>query len=111
MTTAKTLTTQQVAAGFGVSTMAISNWRKGQKGKTALPTVEPVAGRSVLFKQSEVQAWAKKHSLAFTLTAATSAPTAKKPGPVAKVEPAKKSAEKKPVATKRAKASASKVPS
>lgn len=92
MAKAKTLTTKDLQIGFNVGHMTIFNWRKGSATKDPLPCVVDEASR-VTFKEADVKAWAKKHKLAFT--APTEATPESKPGPKAKVAPAKKASARK----------------
>lgn len=55
------LTTKDLVAAFGVTSMTISNWRKGSPTKTALPTKQ--RGRFVCFEPERVQRWANSNSV------------------------------------------------
>jgi len=96
-----TITTPQVCQIFGVSHVAVSNWRKGSATRAALPVAKPPKGaspRSIFFDSGKVLAWAKKHKVAVAVDATTlagiTASTAEpvKPGPkvVAEAKPAAK---------------------
>lgn len=76
-------TTRQLVAGFNVSEMSIWTWRTASAKRTALPTVK--VGSRVYFPEAKVEAWAKKHGLAFDPGAALKAPTPGKAGPKAQV--------------------------
>jgi phage terminase Nu1 subunit (DNA packaging protein) len=102
------ITTPQVCQLFGVSHVAVSNWRKGGKTRAALPVAKAPKGanpRNVFFDAGEVFAWAKKHNVAVVADEATVAkikegnatPEPTKPGP----KPAAKPATKVSVAAKK----------
>ena len=96
------LNTKQVMAGFQASDMTIYTWRQGTSAaRTALPFEKQ--GTKVVFSQTEIEAWAKKHSLLFDATAAGAAlnlSSTSKTGPKPKAVVAKKAAVKKTVAKK-----------
>ena len=79
---AKTLTVKDLIAGFKVGHMTIFNWRQGTATKDPLPVDVDESGR-VSAKPALVKAWAKKHSLTFTVPAEVGVTT--KPGPKPKV--------------------------
>lgn len=71
-----TLSIQQAVRGFGCSTQALLNWRRGTGTKKPLPvhtTQRGEKGHGVFLKPHEVQAWAKKHGKTFDLDAAMKA--------------------------------------
>jgi hypothetical protein len=71
-----TLSIQQAVRGFGCSTQALLNWRRGTGTKKPLPvhtTQRGEKGHGVFLKPHEVQAWAKKHGKTFDLDAALKA--------------------------------------
>lgn len=78
------LTIKQIMAGFKVSDMTVYTWRQGTPGKDPLP--HTLEGRKVIFKDSEVKAWAKKHGLTFDAAAAGTVDVAKA-GPKVKADP------------------------
>jgi hypothetical protein len=90
MTKQNFLSTKQLCAGFGVSAVTISNWRKGTPGKTALPVAEH-PGYGVRFDPAVIKAWAKEHGLKFSVAAAQ-AVGASTPGPKPTVAAKKKDA-------------------
>lgn len=63
---AQRLTTPQVCAMFGVTSLTILNWRKGTPTRKPLPTAKPSKHEppnAVRFDQSKVEAWAKRHDI------------------------------------------------
>ena len=92
--TTKHLTVKNLMTLFGVSHMAIHNWRKGSETREPLPTVavkdQP---RAVAFLPANVKAWAKKHKVMMTCEPASLLGTesAVKPGPKTKTVVAKDS--------------------
>lgn len=68
------ITTPQVCQIFGVSHVAVSNWRKGSATRAALPVAKPPKGaspRSIFFDSGKVLAWAKKHKVVIAADEAT----------------------------------------
>ncbi len=58
------LTTNDLVKMFGVSSVCISDWRKGTATKAKLPIVPQKAGeRAVRFKSDVVVKWAEKHGV------------------------------------------------
>lgn len=56
---------EQVAKGFGVSTVTVLNWREGNsKTREVLPTIEKTIGskRRVFYSGSAMAKWAKKNN-------------------------------------------------
>ena len=82
------LTIKQVAAGFSISTVALSHWRAGTKALAPLKLHTEAPPR---FRLSTVESWAKKHSRSFDQDAAMlPAMATTKPGPKAKPAEEKK---------------------
>lgn len=94
-----TLTINQAARAFGVSTMTLWLWRAGTPTKEATPhNVEQVGkANRITYPVGKLKAWAKKHGLEFKVD-----PDEVLRQPAAKSGPVKKSA-KKAVPSKRGK--------